>query len=300
MKYLILIFILFINYNLVIGQNDGPGNTGLSFLKLPVTSRAVGLGESVVSNSIDASATFYNPACLFLGSNVNAVFMHSEQIQGIRTEFLGAKLKMSKLAFGISVNNTAINDIEVREIPGAPLDMFNAQNFALGISAAYKINDMFQVGLTSKFLYEKIYIDNSSGYGFDFGGYFNKDKISAGLSLSNIGKMSSLRSAATKLPSSIRIGASYSIDLPGINGSLRVGADGFKVFDGGKTHANVGAEFSYKQFLSVRAGFQSGYEDKFLTTGLGVKYGVFSLDYAFVPFKFSLGNSHTFTLGASF
>jgi hypothetical protein len=298
-KFLFLILLLSI-FGSVFAQNDGAGNTGLAFLKLGVTSRAVSLGEAVVSNSSDASATHYNPAGLFLGSDVNALFMHNEQILGVRTEYLAAKVKFEKLAFGLNLNNTSVSDIEVREIPGAPLDKFDAQNFAMGLSAAYKINEMLQVGLTAKFLYEKIYIDNASGYAFDFGGLYSKDNLSIGASFANFGSMTELRNESTKLPSSLRVGASYLLNIPSLDGGVRVGADGFKVIDGGKFHVNGGAEFVYKDFLSVRIGYQSGYEDRNITTGIGLKYKAFSLDYAFIPYRFSLGSSHTITVGTSF
>ena len=200
MKYICFAILLTILVRFSDAQNDGPANTGMAFLKLPITSRALGMGEAVVSNSMDASATFYNPACLFNGSNVNAIFMHNEQILGIRTEFLAAKVNVNRVALGISLNNTAVNDIQVRDIPGPAEDVFNAQNFAIGLSAAYKINDFVRVGTTAKFLYQKIYIDNSSGYAFDFGGYYNKNDISAGIAIANLGKMSIMRSQATILP----------------------------------------------------------------------------------------------------
>jgi hypothetical protein len=281
-------------------QNDGAGNTGLSFLKMGITSRAISLGEAVVSSSDDASATHYNPASLLLGSRTNILFMHNEQILGIRSEYLAAKVKLEKLAFGLSIYNTSISDIEVREIPGEPLDKFTAQNFALGISAAYKINEMLHVGVTTKFLYEKIYIDNASGFAVDFGGYYSIERLSIGAVIANLGSMSKLRSESSTLPSSLRLGGSYLIDIDKLNGALRVGADGFKVFDGGKFHINGGAEFIYKEFLSIRAGYQTGYENKNFTTGLGIKYKAMSLDYAFVPYMYSLGSSHTVTLAASF
>ena len=239
MKNFCFIILALFSIQIVKAQNDGPGNTGLAFLKLPVTSRAVALGESVVSNSTDASATFYNPACLFLGSGVNAIFMHNQQILDIRTDYLATKFTMNKLAFGVSLNNTAVDNIQVRDIPGPPIDMFNAQNFAFGLSAAYKVNEMIQLGITGKFLYEKIYLDNASGYGFDFGGYFTKSGVSAGLTFANIGKMSAMASQSTKLPTSVRFGASYNFSFPKITSGLRIGADGFKVFDGGIFHANL-------------------------------------------------------------
>lgn len=298
-KFFIILLVLSAS-NIIFAQNDGAGNTGLSFLKLGVTSRAVSLGEAVVANSTDASATHYNPAALFLGSKVNALFMHNEQVLGMRTEFLAAKVSMKKIAFGISLNNTSISDIEVREIPGEPLEKFNAQNFALGLSLAYKFSENIQVGVTGKFIYEKIYIDNASGFGIDLGGLYIKDKLSVGAVVSNIGSMNELRTEASKLPTGIRFGASYLIDVPKLSGGLRISADGYNVLDGGKIHGNAGLEFAYKDFLSIRAGYQTGYEDRGLTTGLGLKYKALSLDYAFVPYKFSIGSSHTFTLGTSF
>lgn len=281
-------------------QNDGAGNTGLSFLKLGVTSRSIAMGDAVVSYIDDASASHYNPSSLMMGKNNSIVFMHNENILGIRTEFLAAKVKFQNFAFGLHLNNTSVSDIEVREIPGAPLDKFTAQNFAFGISAAYKINDMISAGITGKFIYEKIYIDNASGFAVDFGGLYTYRDISFGLSISNIGSMSNLRSEATKLPTLVRAGGSYMFNFPSIYGGLRIAIDGFKVFDGGKFHIHSGAEFSYKDFLLVRAGYQTGYEDKSFTTGIGLKYKMFNLDYAFVPYKYSLGSSHTITLGASF
>lgn len=285
---------------MALAQNDGAANTGLAFLKLGVTSRAISLGDAVVSYNEDASATFYNPAAMFTGPNVNALFMHNEQVLGIRTEYLAAKVKFNKLAFGVSLNNTSVNDIEIREIPGEPLGTFTAQNFAFGLSAGYRVNNNLSFGLTGKFIYEKIYVDNANGFAFDFGGLYNYNKLSFGLSISNLGSMNELNNESSKLPSSIRGGASYLLDLPKINATVRIGIDGYKVMDGGKVHANAGAEFLYKDFLALRVGYQSGYENKNLTTGLGIEYKAFNLDYAFVPYRYSIGSSHTITLGTNF
>ncbi len=284
----------------IFSQNDGAANTGLAFLKLGVTSRAVSLGEAVVSNTMDASATHYNPAALFNGSKVNLLFMHNEQVLGVRTEYLAAKVKMDKLAFGLSLNNTSVDDIEVREIPGKPLETFTAQNFAFGLSAAYKVNETIQFGVTGKFLFEKIFVDNASGFAVDLGGLYAYDKLSVGLALFNLGSMSNLRNESTKLPSGIRGGGSYLIDLTKLNANLRVNLEGYKVLDGGVFHANTGAEFLYKDFLALRVGYQSGYENKSITSGIGVLYKAFNLDYAFVPYKYSMGSSHTITIGANF
>lgn len=292
--------ILVIAVTSVKAQNDGAGNTGLAFLKLGVTSRAVSMGEAIVSNTTDASATNYNPAALMIGLNGNLVFTHNEQVLGVRTEFLAGKVKFSKLALGFSLNNTSVDKIQIREIPGESLGEFTAQNLSIGVSLGYKMNENLSVGMTGKFLFEKIYVDNASGIALDLGGLYVKDKLSLGLAITNLGSMSELKSQATKLPSAVRLGGSYSFDLKSIGSKLTVGVDGYKVFDGGKFHANTGAELLYKDFLAIRAGYQSGYDNKSISAGIGLKYKAFSLDYAFVPYKYSLGSSHTITVGTNF
>lgn len=281
-------------------QNDGAGNTGLAFLKLGITSRSIAMGEAVVGNTFDASATHYNPAALFNGSKVNMVFMHNEQVLGVRTEFLAGKIKFNKMALGFSLNNTSVDKIQVREIPGSSLGEFTAQNFALGVSLAYKVNENLSVGMTGKFLFEKIYVDNASGVALDLGGLYSKEKLTLGAAITNLGSMSTLKNESTKLPSAVRFGGSYYFDLLGISSRLILAADGYKVMDGGKFHANTGAELLYKDFLALRVGYQSGYENKSIAAGIGLKYKAFALDYAFVPYKYSLGSSHTITLGTNF
>jgi len=298
----LLKYIAFLSLTVTVtfSQNDGSGNTGLAFLKLGVTSRAISLGEAVVSSTNDASATHYNPAAMFNGSKTSLVFMHNEQVLGVRTEFLAGSFKFSKVALGFSVNNTSVDDIQIREIPGEQTGQFTAQNLALGLSLGYKVNEMLSLGLTGKFLFEKIYVDNASGIALDLGGLYTKENLSIGAAISNLGSMSQLRNESTKLPASIRLGGSYSIILVGITSKLLIGVDGYKVLSGGKFHANTGAELQYKDFLALRVGYQSGYENKSITTGIGLKYKAINLDYAFVPYKYSLGSSHTITLGTNF
>lgn len=301
MKSFLSIFICFFLSSVLFSQNDGSANTGLAFLKLGVSSRSISMGEAVVSNSFDASATHYNPAALFLGNGTNLIFMHSQTSFDVRSEFMAFKLRTKgRFAFGLSLNNTAVNDIEVREIPGEPIGKFNAQNFAFGISAAYMINSFIQVGATGKFLYEKIYVDNASGIAVDFGVLYAKDRLSAGLVFSNLGSMTELRNISTKLPSSIRFGGSYTFELKKLGANLLISVDGYKVFDGGKFHVYSGGEFSYKNTFFIRAGYQSGYENKNIAAGLGVKYGAFTLDYSFVPYRYSSGLGHTVTLSVNF
>lgn len=279
-------------------QNDGSGNTGLAFLKLGVGARALAMGEAYSSVSDDGTAVIYNPARLNSGNSNNVTLMYNSAMKDLTNNFIGAKFKYNKLGVGVGLFKTNIEGIEIRTIPGAPIDKFDEQNLSLNVSLCYELYENLSVGLTSKMLYEKIYLDESSGYGFDIGTNYSKNNMSFSFVLSNLGSVNALKDVSTKLPTAIRFGGAYSFAKNNLNFILAL--DGFKVLDGGKLHINSGGEVCYKDLLYIRAGYQTAYENKGITTGIGFKYKGIMLDYAFIPYSDSFGTSNTLSLGFNF
>lgn len=299
-KKFILSFLLVIFSCAVLkAQNEGPGNTGLAFLKLGAGARAISMGEAFSSVTDDATAFIYNPARLNFGSNSNIALMHNELVQDVSTDFLAAKFILSsKSALGFGIFTTAINDIEIRNIPGAAIETFDSRNLSTGISFSYKFTPEFTFGITTKYLFEKYYVDEASGLAFDFGANYAKKNFSIALVLSNAGSVSELKNVASKVPTSLRLGTSYKFTKDKF--AFLLGLDGYKVIDGGIFHVNAGGEAGYKDFVFLRAGYQTGYENKNFTTGMGFKYKGIYFDYAFVPYSSSFGTSNTFSLGLNF
>lgn len=296
----VLLFILIISAvtKVSFAQNDGAGNTGLSFLKLGVGAQSIAMGEAYSSLTDDATAVIYNPARLFHGGSNNVVLMHNSAGQDLNNDFFAGKIAFNKLAFGIGIVRSSVDDIEVRTAPGEMTESFNAQNLSIGVTLAYKINPNISVGVTSKFLYEKIYIDDASGVGFDLGTNYEKDNLSLSFVIANLGSVNNLRNSETKLPSLIRLGGGYKFKSKMF--AFRLGAEGFKVLDGGAFHLHSGGEVGYNDLIFLRLGYQSGYENKGLTTGVGLKYKAFSIDYAYVPYMNDFGTGNTFSLGINF
>ena len=296
---LIIIFLSSAIYTNGIAQNDGSGNTGLAFLKFGVGARAIAMGEAYSSVAEDATAFIYNPARLNFGVKSNVALMHNQSVQDLKTDFVAVKFPLGqKLAMGIGLFTTSINGIEIRNIPGASVDKFDARNLVTGVSFGYKINPNLSVGVTGKFLFEKIYVDEASGYGFDFGTNYTKDNYSLALVVSNVGSINKLRNESSKLPTLVRFGGSYKFGMDKFG--FNIGVDGLKVLDGGKFHVNAGGEAGYKNFVFLRLGYQTDYYNKGLSTGIGFKYKSVNIDYAFVPFKREFGSSNSFSLGINF
>src|SRR6266849_1450159 len=119
------------------------GQTGLAFLKLGVGGRALGMGEAYSAIATDPSGMYYNPSSLGLASSPQLLLMHKEGIQDAKAEYIGATTTTGKMALGISINSTSINNIEIRESPGPSQGSFDSRNAAIGISGAYRFDSTF-------------------------------------------------------------------------------------------------------------------------------------------------------------
>lgn len=298
MKRIILSIIFLAISVSAFSQNDGAANTGLAYLKLGIGARSIAMGEAFSSLSDDGTAFIYNPARMNASENGNVTAMFNKTMLDMTTNYVGAKFRIKKFGIGVGLLKTTISDIEVRNNPGAPLEKFNADNFSGGISLSYEVYKNLAVGITGKLLYEKIYIDEASGFGMDFGANYIYNNFSFAAVLSNVGSMNALKNSETKMPTSLRFGASYNYKKDNL--SITGAVDGYKVLDGGTFHGHFGAEGGYKDFVFLRAGYMSGYDNKGFTAGVGFKYKSLYLDYAFQPYSTGFGSGNSISLGYNF
>lgn len=298
MKKLILFIIFFAFVGSAYSQNEGAANTGLAFLKIGIGARSIAMGEAFSSLSDDGTAYIYNPARMNATEDGNVTVMFNKTMLDMTTNYVGAKFRLNKFGIGIGLLKTTVSDIEVRSNPGAPIEKFNADNFSGGISLSYEVYKNLSVGLTTKLLYEKIYIDEASGFGMDFGANYMINNFSFAAVLSNVGSMNALKNSETELPTSFRLGASYVYRKD--NFSVTGAVDGFKVLDGGNFHGHFGAEGGFKDFVFLRAGYMTGYENKGFTAGVGFKYKSLYLDYAFQTHSTGFGSGNSISLGYNF
>jgi hypothetical protein len=273
------------------------GSTGLTFLTLGVGSRSLAMAEAYTAATGDPASIQYNPATLGSAEGTKVSFMHRAWIQGTNAEYLAGSFKLGALSLGTFVYSVSVDDIEVRDTPGPALSTFTARYASLGIAAAYAFSPEFSFGATMKYLYEKILVDDAGGTAFDIGAtYTTPVGVRVGAAISNLGSMSELGSEATALPKLLRGGVSWTKELSGSPVDITASLDFVTPLGDGTSHALFGGEALLYRVVSVRAGYQTGYEARGFTAGTGIRQGIVTVDYAFMPTEYDLGSTHAITL----
>jgi len=287
-KFLVLFFLCTVLFAQSAGEN------GLTFLKFGFGARNVAMSDLGVVSANDLSALNYNPSLIALNNKTQLSFSHNSLFQDLSSEMFGASFSIFGLPVAVGINTTTIANIEVRSQPGEVESVFSAHYFAGSISTAYEIINNFYAGATVKYLYENFFSDDANGLGFDFGISYEGlvDGFLLGASVRNIGSMNELRSQSTKLPTDLRIGAAYNYSITNSKLDFTLLTGFQKYLEQTDSHLHAGGEVVYDKMFSLRVGYTGGYDSKSISTGFGIKWKGINLDYAYVPFKYGLGDSH--------
>jgi hypothetical protein len=272
------------------------GTSGLTFLTLGVGARSLGMGEAYSTAIDDPTGIHYNPAAVGSIGTTTISFMHRAWIQGTNAEYLTAAFPLGAVSLAASVYSVGVDDIEVRDIPGEAISTFSARNASVGLTLGYTLSPQLSFGVTTKYVYEKILVDEAGGMAFDLGAaYTTGFGARIGAAVSNLGSMTELGDVASDLPDLFRGGASYSMEIAA-DATITGAADVVVPFGEGPTHVHLGAESLIYGAISLRAGYQTGYEARNFTAGAGFRKGIVGIDYAFMPTRYDLGATHAISL----
>jgi hypothetical protein len=283
------------------------GSSGLSFLKLGVTGRSDAMGEAMSAASAGGDALHYNPAGLVLhcsnapGNGITLTY--KAWIEGTDLEYLGAYARLDEdQAVGVSLTMVGIPDIEVRDRPGEAIGTFSARSFQVAGSYARLLLSQLSVGISGRYIYEKLFVDQASGFAFDVGVRWKTpvDGLTLGAAGANFGSMSALRTEKSRLPALVRVGPAYSFALEDSKLTATAAFDGLYSLPERRGHALLGAEIAYDRIVALRAGYQLGFTSRGFSAGLGIEYGILDLQYACIPLRNGLGTTSTFTVTLRF
>jgi hypothetical protein len=257
---------------------------GVASLKLPTTPFIGATGESFIADPTALQSILINPANITSRESYGVMFSHTEWIQDVHTEFLSTAAPFRYGSLALSIANTSVDGLELRTIPGPPIGTFNTQSTSFQLTYGIKVTETISLGIAPKYLYEKIFVDEATGWGIDLGTLYTPpvEGLTLGFALTNLGSLSAFRNERTDLPSQLRLGGTYSF-------SLDIGVS--------VNHISIGTEATYNDAVTVRFGYETGYEYRDFSAGVGLRYSIVMIDYAYIPSSSQMGTAHIISIG---
>lgn len=331
MKKIILLLIIVISFGNIFAQNPNLGTSGAQFLQLPVGARSEAMGGAIVGLADDASAIFWNPAGIVKVSNVQAHFSYMNWFDLF--DFNAASIVYNAGDFGVIgasmvIFTTDEMEITTEEQPNGTGRYFDAGDIALGVTYAKYLTDRFSVGLTVKYINQRIWNETATGVAFDIGTQYRLDfqNLTIAMSMSNFGADMKFDGSDLDFtyrkdddyPQSRLIPSRLSTDEYPLPLNFQVGI-GFDVFEyefvkmkgaidvthpnDNAERAHFGTEFSFFDRFFVRAGYKYNYDDQDFTFGAGANVplggSAVYFDYAYSLYDI-LPSVHRISVNLSF
>ncbi|HVN49353.1 MAG TPA: PorV/PorQ family protein [Bacteroidota bacterium] len=276
-------------------------STGLVELKIPVSPQTSALAESFVSGQGSAAAGWLNPANLAEHAGYELNITHTNWMENVlQLDALNLTMPFIGGSASFTLAASSVDDIQIREVPGEAVGTFDARSSNFQFSYGIQVAQHISVGFGAKYIYEKIYTDETSGYSCDFGGDYSLpiDGLSVGASMTNIGKVPGFRNGDISLPSMLRIGTSYAMAVNNFDVHTAIAYS--NEWNNSLSHLHFGAEAIYQNYFSIRVGYLTGYDARGISAGMGIRYNRFQVNYSFIPVSEDLGNAHSIAVGVTF
>jgi hypothetical protein len=310
------------------GDLRAQGESGAHCLIIPPSARANGLGQTYVAIADDATGIWWNPAGLaFVNTAVD--LMHSQLVPELASdvfyEYFGGAFKVKGFGtVGASLIYLTYGDWEARDQNNNYLGQYSSWEIAPTLSGAVKWNSL-GIGMNLKFIYidlapKEATVEGQAGRGSsvavdvgalwrvpDFNVFgFKVTRFDLGLCLSNLGPSVSFVNVdqAAELPRNLRGGFAYTpyaSDLGRVTVAAEINRP-LVEFERSNTY-HGGAELSYIDLISVRAGYMHDKDGNIMdpTYGLGFSFSKrYRLDWASIPQAQELGRVHRWSIGFTF
>jgi hypothetical protein len=312
------------------GDGNRVGTAGAQELLIPVGSRGVAMGGSVVANSSGVDAIHWNPAGLgFIYEGTQAMFSHQSYIADIDIEYVAAATNIEDFGVvGLSIKVVDIGEIEetTEAFPNGTGSTFNPTMTVMGLTWAKPLTSNVNFGFTGKWIKEKIFDVEASGFALDFGFVYQSryKGLSFGFVMKNYGpnmkftgagfdntyedvgkRPVSSDNAAFELPTSINLGLSY--DFLGNGPSAAIFSGNFRANNQADDYWQGGLEYGYDEKYFIRGGYKYSVQEGFI---YGASFGaglVFPIGESSISFEYSwaetdevFDDNQFFTVGVEF
>jgi len=277
------------------------GTAGADFLKIPIGTRGVAMGNGFSAASNDVTSMFWNPAGLTYVQNTSVYLERIDYLADISYNVVGAAFSPNDFwtigVFGALMNS---GDIEVTTVEhqNGTGEYFSVNNLVAGVSIASRLTDKFSFGANIKYVRETLDDVVSGAYAVDVGTVYDTrwNTVRISMNIRNFGPEIQLDGSyfdwdnGTQLtdaseylpyhfPLMFRLGLAIDPILTAqhrltVLGELEHPNDNIE-------RMNFGGEYAFQELFFLRTGYTFRHDSMGLSAGLGAKWAGFGIDYAF-------------------
>lgn len=279
---------------------------GFAFLDIPTGARASGLGGAYATLSEGVEAAFWNPAGLERVKGLQIFGGHYELFQKLRHDHFAVAWRSFGLGMSGSVRALYSEPIEERDELGNLIGSFGSHDLEFSYGLGGQVSPGVTAGVSAQVVRERIANSAATTYAFGLGAACEPSSwpnARLGIQVTGLGPAGKYHfeqgdGEAVPLPTSVQGGASYRFDVTShlvvrtaLEGRLTRGRNGIGL---------VGLELASPAGAALRMGLRANDEASTFSLGAGYDIKGLRLDYAYVPLKLELGDTHRFSFATQF
>ena len=271
---LIAVLLLALGAALADAQTQKAGINSAAFLKVGVGARQAAIGSAVTSLNGDATNMFWNPAGVALkDESAQAAFTYNNWIGGLSQEAVAASYNWTDIGtIGIGFQSFGISGIQADRDNGYTDPTLQSQVTDMNTNSTYDyqdlliqatysryITDYLTLGVSAKYIHEKIDDVGAGTFGFDLGTVYNIGVLgwSVGARINNLGGDMKFYDYASPIPLTFSIGTSMVPVDAGITRWM-LALDIVKPQDGTQYYY-AGTELGFNNTFFIRGGWKFNY-----------------------------------------
>ncbi len=279
---------------------------GFAFLEVPAGARAAALGGAYSSVARGAEAAFWNPAGLAQFDGTQFVGTHTETYEHLRHDQVAVAGRMFGGGLSASLRAMYSEPIPERDDLGNLIGTFGSHDLEFLAGYGRKLAGGMSLGFTAQAVRERVSDLAASAWAVGAGAAWDLAMLPgsrASLSVHNLGPSShytleGVQGDPVKLPAAVQAGLSLAHGtFSNLNGLLALDA---RATTGRRVVLAVGGELDSPAGAALRFGVRAGDDVASWSAGAGWRSKALRIDYAFVPSRLELDDTHRFSLSAGF
>jgi len=280
--------------------------SGFAFLEVPAGARAAAMGGAYSAVADGAEAAFWNPAGLagVRGTQISAT--HVESFEGLKHDQFAMAGQLMGGGLSGSVRTMYSQPIEERDELGNLIGSFGSHDLEFMLGYGRAVGERVRVGFGAQAVRERIASEAATTWSGGAGVTWNPLRLPGvrlALMAQHLGPAANYvidgqRGADVSLPAAVQGGVAWDRTLArGLGAALALDT---RFTRGRQGVVAMGGELRSSTGASLRMGLRQGDDIANFSMGVGYRFRLTNVDYAWVPSKLDLGDTHRFSFGAQF